>query len=803
MKKKKQTEIAVSTEDLASEAKQPEVTETKNQGKNNEASIRNMSTTQKGNLVTDGSNSIKKLEVESHGQKVYPFRTRLVLEAVSNFKQPLIPVPIEFLSSSFLFNFQTLIASYGTRKEVSDDTVTSLGNFLLRYFEVFGKISSWHVNDHEVVDWDGPIVLKDMTQAVWPPQTRELLVDPLKSLGFTDAQVLNLITQTLTNIQRFFINGVFSPAMMRNQIDKTLATKELAGLAEFDFEGIAGTLNETAEFYAKACMTKGIDALGEDSLKLVSNCKPVNLAYNLYKAFWETTGPTIPLRFYHVVEECGAFLGAPKVMQGRAHLNGLVFEVTDISDDFKLDVTRTELMRFYYVLLQTYSGLSTAYSVRDNAAEIIDKETRSLTRGSWPMLGLPTDLFGTQGDYPSFIQPESNYLQSAEKLKALFVRKYKERIVELILTNSPGWLVSRIKNLVDERALSRSDTWDYFLNKTLDAISLSHQAYLDVTAQFRAWIEDRSIYFPDDRYSYTDKLLDYFQKNLSMFQTSFLDMSHPSSIRQLDVPLATSPYETADSELHWGITDEFSGSTETAVYDPLTDEYKYFMVNKILQGTMLDAPATIPPLVKYHNLASELSVKYFTIVPLQSFIDGTDQYELLMRYPDLTPLSQMQMLDWFKDMCSIEMYKDALDFSRFRRIPLQWAEMLFKDDSAFFSKAGYHMRFRYNGPLQQTIIFAADDLPVLEVGEMPTDPYRRQFIGRWPFYGTSNHRGFIKPVIETLEKDIEMGRNERDHSVTQFADTNRPKGTSNEAALTRTANEFKKGFVTEKDGEVE
>jgi len=603
----------------------------------------------------------------------------------------------------------------------------------------------------------------------------QALVDALRAANFSNPEINEIISAAISNVDRFLIRNTLSPSVMRHALERSIydaaAITDL--LTQLNVSSIEEAVRNAQDLYAFAATTKVLDAFGEKIQQTVVTSSSLATAFELFKIFANYKGPSVTLRLNRVLESTLQGIGFDTVVVQPIEGNRLFAQIERVPDEFLLEkVTRLDIMRFrlatcYFFMRRSqsvrdaYFELASNRSTMDQYREVLmrfsyDQSTRILFPGD-------LDVWSMFPSHQAEALTEDRTQETFDVLVALFKRVFTRRLLTLLLTNDPGFFATRIRGLIDERALERSETWDYVVEGSLKSISVYFQAFLDASSYMDALVYEEDLQFLGDHALITPKLLEHYQKITGELDVSVLPSSHPASISEGSLivrnawrPQAFSAYKSSFDQFFfsydiWRRDDQ----NQTVIYEPVSDTYRQYLLADITTGSWLDLPLQFPKSVYLNHLYRGLNVQRFITLPFQNdLLTSSPLGEFILRHPRMDSLSSYHL-----DHVLIGEGRGAFAyFSSPEEVMLAF-QIDYSEAQILYSRApkmpnsSVAIIYTYIGPLVCTTLLP-DSFKVYErVDRSPSDGVPSQLI-EWPVSASREYKGVLATYFGGLAPSL-------------------------------------------------
>lgn len=632
---------------------------------------------------------------------------------------------------------------------LSQDILMEVINYLAKFKDYVGLAYS---ENSSVDDVDGSLSLSSMrdNQVYVLGKSAGTLRTLLSEAGFSDEEIASVIKNALDSLDRYFIRNTFNPAVMRYSLETELADQvDFNSLADaVEISRVESSIRALQELYSFAATTSALDSVSNRIVTGNSSAHTLSSVVALRNMFARYPGPVTVQRLNKVVSSSLASMkfDVPDYeRQGGQLLHANLSNIAKVFEDMNDSVNRLQLMRFYLAALAFYSnhfksikdaytalckldpvselrsayaGLNTSISDPDGALTNPDPSiVRTLSfyfpdsvmsdgvwAGTHPDLG---DRFGVLTGDPTQ-DPLGNTDDVAfETISTLFKRLVARFVISNLASGNDGLFKMRIKGLMDERALQRSETWDFVVDASLSADSVFFQAFMDALTYLRQLAETDVIHFKLDSDGSVDLLKRYFSIAISKFDISVLPSSHPSSIYETALLVRNSiMMQGAEDVLKrfdvWALSDkDLAKDGASQVFDPINDRYYNYFYTEPKGANWLDLPRSFPLPVYYYGLRRRVEVRHFfkDEIPSRFQLD-TQLGEFLARHPKFSSLTSLGLNSLFirEGSGELSVFMSIDDVANRLGLPRPLAENLW-NNALRCTEEGFRYIYTYVGPL--------------------------------------------------------------------------------------------------------
>lgn len=766
------------------DGRQPEETQT-DSPQNEETKPKNNQFSGQGSVYESGDSRNKHLGPISNGKVKTGLSAALLTSFLSHQEDIEITAPIDVLGETYLYNFTNVLDrfSHGANVSVSRRSIEEIAKNILEFQSVLGLI--YHVKgdayqggngapsgytkavkaDGSVADLADWISSQTLTPGVWynPATAKEVvvtgeeldrIVEPLKNAGMKDDQINSLLKLAMEQLDRTIIRNSFVPAALRHSLEtKMFEFEKFDDPMVFNRDQVGTTIGLIQYVYSRACLQLSLDVFSQELTDVIAQDSRLKFVMNMNRFFKESTDATMPVRFSAVMEEIAPALNQDRLVEGHSIGEGLGFVIDRVTDDIMLDdVPRSVWMEYVFKMIRDFTGLAPR-GERWDVVSILKRELALNSDGKVWHLGIPGDVLAARPHRAEAYYSQEQLDTLFDKLERLFRRVFLRALMKVIATRQEGLLMGRLLSVLDERAITRSETWDYVVTSGLRALSVFHQAYLDTFMFFYSIAIDMTIDMAEDDERYTPLLLEYFDQQCDVFKRTYTAINEPGHVKEASALfLGINPVPVV-GDIHYAYTDDILLDYDRDNLDIFSSQYRYLYANEVLSGDRFAIPANLDDFQRkayqwpeYSRILKPLHVKYFFVRDISSSIAGKDLTEALLRYQDVRTFYAEGVGRWFQDKCEARVYLSADDMSRELSIPLPVAESLFKNSEGM--PLGYRVIFRYIGTLQQYIFFDPSICPIFEMGEKKDDDPRfyERFKARWPALVSGTANESVKPL---------------------------------------------------------
>lgn len=722
-------------------------------------------------------NGDKKVEITKMGTRRYTAPAALIVDRYRSHFDEWINVPVNTLIPTFLFTFKRYLERNALQNlRVNDSILSSIIAHLLHYRTVLGTNvrKQWKdIQGNEVpVQWF--IDQFDETGNVRPGAStqrqvkvekaeemvlgaRAQIIYDLRKAMVPDDMIREIVDLLIENMDRYLVRGVLTQSVVRKSMeDEMLKEFETnSKLLQVDPDEILGSIAQLQEFYSMVCVTESVDAFGQECADLAQTDPNLRFVYTIRRLLSETRSPFVAVRFGSMRYSFENSQNLDPVVIKKPVIGDLVYKVTKVTDEFN-DIRRRDIFAFLMYCYAKFVGdesadkITTPINLGDQIKLALDWEQQA----NRSFLGFPDEwysarFFSTVGYDKDDPQSQAARIKSPA-VSNLFKRIYLDILLSKIMQPvTTGLFSSRVKALIDERTLNRNEMWNFVINRSLDAGAIILDAFSETLAYMRSIASDLTIYFIDDDDRYTGDLVNFINQNIDKLSTPTLPMNHPASIHELSIILQQP--STYESPAMPGLTlsDETFRTLKGSVYDPVEDKFRYFYMNKIIRGSLLDCPVKINKNLIANSLFTPLIPKYTFNYPIESELANTPAGALILRMLDTKELLTSGYYYFIRDKVEFKTYTSARDLSDTLAIPYSIAEQIIERS---LRTGNLYVVAYYTGTLNQSVVFDQETLPIWEFGPMPaeSDYLLNQFITRWPFFAQSEHSGYLLPAATLL-----------------------------------------------------
>lgn len=597
-------------------------------------------------------------------------------------------------------------------------------------------------------------------------RSTSVLHNLLKSAGFTDEEVANVLRSALDSLDRYFIRNTFNPAVMRFSLEN-----ELSEQVRFDalksavqLTSMEESIRTLQDLYAFAATTTALDSIGNRIVNGNSTAQTLSTIVALRNMFARYNGPVTVQKLNKVVSSSLQSMGfetSTYEYSGDQLLHANMISAGSTFDMLGDKVNRLQLMRFYLAGLAFYSHhfdsvreayfalsqldpISEMRSAYQSLATSLTDPDHELGSGSASITSLlsfylPGSMTqkgvwsGTHPDLPGVFDWSSadNEMrfdvntvaggisqdhatkdeEAFEILSSLFSRLVARFLISNLASGNDGLFKMRIKGLIDERALQRSETWDFVVDASLSADSVCFQSFLDAFAYMKRLAEDEVLHFKLDTCDHVRLLKTYFSTAVTKYDVSVLPALHPSSIYETALVVRNSVFVKEASNVMdkfdvWALSDgDLAKDGNSQVFDPIQDRYSNYYFNPAKGAGWMDLPTSFPLPVYYYGLRKQVSVRHFIKeeIPAKFQLD-TQLGEFIARHPNFSSLTSLGLNSLFVRPGSGELtvFLSVDDVATRLGIPRPYAEELWR---LGLQSANDHFRYiySYTGPLYSLV----------------------------------------------------------------------------------------------------
>lgn len=711
--------------------------------------------------------------IKNPGKLKYSLKYALFMDEVHRDLDNIVQVPVRVQTLSFMYDFQHIIQRYSQGEvNISAAILDDICRTLVRFGSVLGYYA-WQPTQSSLVQpatqYQTAGTRTFLEQSQINPNASQLHIgemiqaisEPLRAAGLEDGAINRIIQTAIDNVDRYIVRGVFTTSAMKSAMEETIIQADGFEFGNLTFQQILADLQEAQNLYASVCRLQSIDSFGERCLTLVQNHDSIAGIFNLMKMFFELDGPTAPMAVGAIVRNSMESMHLDPTYDAILSANGLAGQVTAVASDLDLEVHRIVLVEYLMHLIRMFSGYqmqaTTNADILNNIIQSWSRYTSLSEHRNNPMILSRHQLLTPKWNPYAAHLTEADIESEFESLNRLFRRRFSQEVVKMVVTQDWGVFAGRIRSLIDERALAKSETWDYIVNLSLNAISVFMDAFSRTWSFFNTLAHNRDIYFLDDNSNECDPMLSFFDAALDQYKVSALSATHPSAARDPAFLINTPTVDITIPTPAYSFRDEMRYDRSLAVYDPINDEFHQFFTNEILSGTMLDVADIIPYNVMLHGLTHPMHCTPYLVRTANLAIMDSDLGKSLVEFPSLLDLVRTgHFQTMFAALGKFEVFTDPEEIARHYKLPLSIATTIFNNAPSLGdpSAAANPLRlvYHYTGPVQQILFFPEDELPLYchaESGDVRVP----DLVTRYPFYASASFKGLDMPIAWLADQD--------------------------------------------------
>lgn len=617
------------------------------------------------------------LKAISTGTPHIPVRTAMLSDWFNRINNEKIQVPASVTTSLFVFSFEQMVDVKTNFRKMSSERIKATLNLL--------KSSLNSLDDAEVVS-----------------MARELQLVPSELDDAAPAQ--NILDSIRDNIRRSFLMQGVSSFFIEDVLSSSGSGIDLRQLGEVKYEDLHRAISKIQDIYSRL-------AAGQPAADIVSTLRALFEGETLFATirqlhFLMTAAPggSVSTKLSHVLNTFSRGMNGQDIVTLTEEVPGILYQVDGV-DGFP-NLEYKDLLGGYFAMIRTIMGVTTTNTTQSvNFRELL---TGMMTGVDMPLPFVPSDL-----------RPES-----LETVERFVVQQFTSRVIELICKRDYGTVASGLRSIMDDRKYRRNETFDAFLQESLDVVSVIFEAFKNVTGMLRGLIDNPTIWFDDvhpvRRKQYTKSLWEYLSQ-FSSFSTATDDRRR---LYDLALVVNEGTYITT-SVPKFIVPDSVIKNAESALMyanDKATEFAAYF--KQPTSSSMWDAPVPVNHIIL--SQAKEVHLDYMVRQRTPEFLTKYDAMRsAFMLQPMKDVISKSRFSFTLMESARAVYVATAEEFATRLSLPLDVAQRVWKG-------ADFYLDF--SGTMDHIVVWPHSIAPVLETRLLSDTNYHlAPWVGTYPY----------------------------------------------------------------------